>query len=418
MLDERAVIVLQGALDPGVGIHVRTLGLVRLAGPHGVEPGEVAADVVVEIADAVLPAELDLDTGPAVFGVGLDPGHRDTDDLIEIGFTGGGHEVAVGLVEEVVERAVEAAAQRGEIKAEIRLRGGVPGQVRGRKGALGKAGHEIAVEDVGRIVQVVRGQVGETSRAGVKARLAVGGAELERVEDVLLHQRTHPGLGADDPAGGAAEEGAPALAGREVVGAVDADRALGVVPAGVVIFELADPGLAAQFGLGAAVGHAAGGTDLDLVDVKVVVFPAQPVVHAPLIVLFVARERVHAVPAEGLAVLDEDLLGVTVTRSVRRVEHRFRAGAGRFGIPGVHGSIFPPLLGHIAVVAVVGGCPDAQALHPGKAPDEFAAAVDDGVGVVGITRVGGGFGHGVVAHVIREAELVDAIAQRGQVVDV
>ena len=96
----------------GTGVHLRSDAFARVVVPQLVEVGVVQRDVILEVADVVAPAQLELVTGTAELRIGRYFRQGSTQRCIVsciLGFRS--IDKALGLVHEVVERTVQAVVQ-------------------------------------------------------------------------------------------------------------------------------------------------------------------------------------------------------------------------------------------------------------------------------------------------------------------
>ena len=177
--------------------------------------GQVAVDTVVEVADVVLPAQLEFPTG-VVHGTGIHGRGGDS----HFGHRRDAHQQVPGVLVVPVHTQGEAVVQETGVHTEVRLHGGLPRQVRiGQAVRLRAQGKGIVLAEL--IVLAVEGNRGGIRITGKDGDVTVdtpGAAELQEADeiraDVVLEER----LVGHGPTGGNGREIAPAVLGRELGG--------------------------------------------------------------------------------------------------------------------------------------------------------------------------------------------------------
>ena len=201
-------------LEPGGELHVTEAGTGLVT--HGglqvgdlvLQGGQVAVDAVVEVADLVLPAQLELPTG-VVHRAGVHRGAADT----HLGHRGDAHEQVAGVLVEPVHPEGQAVVEQTQVHTEVRLHGGFPGEVRIRETVrLRTQGERVVLAEL--IALAVVGNGGGIRIAGKHGDVTVdtpGGAELQKVQDVAADVVLDEAFVADGPAHGNGREVAPAV---------------------------------------------------------------------------------------------------------------------------------------------------------------------------------------------------------------
>ena len=177
--------------------------------------GQVAVDAVVEVADLVLPAQLELPTG-VVHRAGVHRGAADT----HLGHRGDAHEQVAGVLVEPVHTEGEPVVEQAEVHTEVRLHGSFPGKVRIREAVRLRAQGEgvvlaeliaLAVVEDGRGIRIT----GEDGDVTVDTP---GSAELQEAQDVPADVVLDERLVGNGPTGGNRREVTPAVLRRQLGG--------------------------------------------------------------------------------------------------------------------------------------------------------------------------------------------------------
>ena len=213
---------------------------------------DVAADAVTEIADGILPPEVQFDTLVAD-GTGVHVDRFLAGDEGRRHF----HDQVVGKLGVPVQRGGKAVPEEAGLETGVKLLGLFPGKVFVREFAgIG------CVRDVDAFGQlIIAGALGDGGSiliVGKDADVTVdapAGAELQEGEEILV-DALHPRLVGDGPTGGNGREAAPAVLGGELRGVerVGTEGSLDEIAVVVTVSQTAEIGQGRRLGTGAGDG--------------------------------------------------------------------------------------------------------------------------------------------------------------------
>ena len=352
---------------------------------------EVRVDAVVEVADVVLPAEFELETGVEhLTGVDGGAGHTDFRQR------GDGDQQVVGVLAIPVGREGQAVVEEAGVDTGVILLGGLPLQARVREaGRHGTVGRSTVAG--GRVVLVplsVHGDGGGVAVAAQDVDITVdtpGSAEFQEGDGVAADIVAEERLVADGPAGGHGGEVTPAGLLGQLGGVVGVGTEVGLHAVAVVegVHQTAEVG---QLGAHArGVAHVLGGIGGQVVDVEEVGLIAPEDVRtvggdARVVVVLLGvghtDHRADVVLAERAVVVGEVLPLVVVARVDVRGDVVVR-GLSHGGQPVRLGVAVAAVL--IDTVAEAGG--DHQALDGGEVGSQGAADVDAAAGIVSLVAL-------------------------------